>query len=183
MVAYAVACGSSGFAGHEHGSGGAHPPKAHHGTPKPAPPKPAAKPAPHPAPKHDPKPTPHEAHKTASAHSDHDRDHHHEHDHHNHDYHHDHHDHWDHGWVDGVVVGGSVTTDGSAGVVTGDGTAAPAAMAADVAGPAVSGRPQVQFSVDPRELDSYDAAARAAGMTRAEWIRNRLNAAAGLELK
>ena len=86
--------------------------------------------------------------------------------------------------MDGTVVGGAVTTDGTVGVATtGDGVAAPASVAADVAAPAPSGRPQVQFSVDPSELDSYDAAARAAGMSRAEWIRNRLSAAADRELK
>ena len=84
--------------------------------------------------------------------------------------------------MDGVVVGGGVATDGTPGVVTaGDGAAAP--VAADVAAPVPSGRPQIQFSVDPSEIDSYDAAARAAGMSREEWIRNRLNAAAGREMK
>jgi hypothetical protein len=184
MVAYVVVGGSLGFCGHGHAAHGggthpaaSHPPKAHHGTPKPAAPKPAPKPAPHPAPNHESKPTPHESHKTAAAQHDHDHNHH---DHH----HHDHHNHGDHEWVDGVVVGGGVATDGGvAPVTTGDGVAAPAVVAGDGTASVGSGRPQIQFSVDPAELDSYDAAARAAGMTRLEWIRSRLNAAVGQELK
>jgi hypothetical protein len=48
---------------------------------------------------------------------------------------------------------------------------------------AVSGRPQIHFSVDSSERDTYDTAAQAAGVSRVEWIRSRLNAAAGRELK
>jgi hypothetical protein len=53
----------------------------------------------------------------------------------------------------------------------------------NVGGTRPSGRPQIQFSVAPSERDSYDTAAQAAGMSRSEWIRTRLNAAAGRELK
>jgi hypothetical protein len=49
--------------------------------------------------------------------------------------------------------------------------------------PVATRRPQIQFSVDPSECDSYDAAAAAAGVSRAEWIRSRLNDAARRELK
>jgi hypothetical protein len=176
MLAYVVVCGSPGFGGHGHASHGS-PPKAHHETPKPATPKPALKPAPHPAPKHESKPAPHESHKTAAANPKHEHDH-------DHHHRHDHHDHWDHEWVGGVVVGDGVAVDGGVAPVTiGDGVPAQAVVAGDVAPPVGSGRPQIQFSVDPSELDSYDAAARAAGMTRSEWIRSRLNAAVSQESK
>ena len=39
------------------------------------------------------------------------------------------------------------------------------------------------FSFNLSERDRYDAAARAAGVSRDEWIRSRLSAAIGRELK
>jgi hypothetical protein len=68
--------------------------------------------------------------------------------------------------VNGVVDGG-----GDA-VVPGD------------AGPLESGgpvRPQIHFRVQDSERDAYDSAAKAAGISRAEWIRSRLNAAVANE--
>jgi outer membrane biosynthesis protein TonB len=47
----------------------------------------------------------------------------------------------------------------------------------------VVGGPQIQFSVDPAESQAYDRAADAAGVSRNEWIRSRLNSAAHQELK
>ena len=49
--------------------------------------------------------------------------------------------------------------------------------------PVLTGRPQIQFSVASSERDSYDAAAQAAGVSRTEWIRSRLNDAVRRELK
>lgn len=104
-----------------------------------------------------------------------------------HDRHHWHHDRWWHGhhqywseegfWVDGAT-GQPVVAAEIAG--PGDGSEIP------VAGPmpaAVGTGPQIHFSVDPSERDAYDAAAQAAGMSRAEWIRSRLNEAVRKELK
>jgi hypothetical protein len=80
-------------------------------------------------------------------------------------------------WVDAatglpvVAADAAVPADGSDGVVA-------ASPSADVAG-----RPQIHFSVDPSERETYDAAAEAAGISRAEWIRSRLNTAVHQELK
>jgi hypothetical protein len=110
-----------------------------------------------------------------------------------HDAHHDehhgwHHDRWWHGhhhiwsaegyWVDAAT--GQPVVAGDAAVPAGgvDGT-----VTSPTAGAAGAGRPQIHFSVDDSERDSYDAAAQAAGVSRAEWIRGRLNAAVHQELK
>jgi|HubBroStandDraft_6_1064221.scaffolds.fasta_scaffold301794_2 hypothetical protein len=105
--------------------------------------------------------------------------------HHHHDHHEWHHDRWWHGhhhvwseegyWVDATTGAPVAADDGAVGtdaVVTGS---APGAVAAN--------RPQIHFSVDPSERNAYDAAAQAAGMSRADWIRSRLNAALDNELK
>jgi hypothetical protein len=104
---------------------------------------------------------------------------------HHHDHHEWHHDRWWHGhhhvwseegyWVDATTGAPVAADDGAVGtdaVVTGS---APGAVAAN--------RPQIHFSVDPSERNAYDAAAQAAGMSRADWIRSRLNAALDNELK
>jgi hypothetical protein len=97
-----------------------------------------------------------------------------------------HHDRWVHGhhhiwsadgyWVD-AATGLPVATDPGA---PADGSAATVPAAAATA---VSGRPQIHFSVDPAERDSYDVAAQNAGMSRGEWIRSRLDAAIQQELR
>jgi hypothetical protein len=112
-----------------------------------------------------------------------------------HDEHHDgHHHHWHHerdwhghhlywsgsSWVDVAngqpVVAADLTPPvEAAGAPLMDVGASPA--------PVGAGRPQVQFNVDSSERDSYDAAAQAAGMTREDWIRSRLNSAAHNELR
>jgi hypothetical protein len=99
-----------------------------------------------------------------------------------------HHDRWWHGhhhvwsaegyWVDATTGLPVVTADGGAPVAGADGM-----VTSPTSGTAVPGRPQIHFSVDSSERDSYDAAAQSAGMTRAEWIRSRLNTAVGQELK
>ena len=189
MVGYVVACGSIAW-GHGHGSthpAASHPPAAHH-----APPKSGAKPnaEKHSAgkskePHHDEKKPkgvasvskPHD-----KSHEHHDDHHHDDHDHHHHDVHH--HEHGDHEWVGGTVVESGVSVDGTpGGAITGNDGAPSAAVVPSVAPTGMANRPQIQFSVDPAERDSYEAAAQAAGMSRSEWIRTRLNAAAGRELK
>jgi hypothetical protein len=106
---------------------------------------------------------------------------------HHHEHHGWHHDRWWHGhhhiwseegyWVDAttglpvVAADAAVPADGSDGVVA----ASPSA--------GVAGRPRIHFSVDPSERETYDAAAQAAGTSRAEWIRSRLNAAVHQELE
>jgi hypothetical protein len=110
-----------------------------------------------------------------------------------HDGHHGwHHDRWWHGhhhvwseegyWVDATTGLPVVTTDGGGPVATA-GIAADGLVAGPTSGGTGTGRPQIHFSVDSSERDSYDAAAQAAGMSRAEWIRNRLNMAISKELK
>jgi hypothetical protein len=105
-----------------------------------------------------------------------------------HEHHGWHHDRWWHGhhhiwseegyWVDAgtglPVVAGDVGVPGD-GI---DGTAA-----SPTPGNASAGRPQIHFNVEAEERESYDAAAQAAGVSRAEWIRSRLNAAVSKELK
>jgi hypothetical protein len=188
-----------------------HAPKAQHEAPKHsggkpahhAAPKPEAKPKEHPHNHESGKPSApqpqagkskeanHQEHKPigmASESKTHEKSHEHHHDH--HDDHHDelHHHRHGHEWVGGVDVengsNSSSGSDGAAGLVVPgtDGTAAAAVVPA-LAGAALSNRPQIQFSVDPVERDSYDSAARAAGMSRGEWIRSRLNAAAARESK
>jgi hypothetical protein len=195
LVGGVLAGGTACFGGHGHAS--THPAAAHHEAPK----KSGAKPAHHPA----PKPSEHAPHKEAGgkpgaakqlSHEEHkpnsllagpkthDKSHEQHHDDHHHDHHHGH---GDHEWVGGVdVENGSVgaSVDGAAGVVVpaGDGAGA-AAVVPNVGGIGPSGLRQIQFSVAPSERDSYDTAAQAAGMSRSEWIRTRLNAAAGRELK
>jgi hypothetical protein len=109
------------------------------------------------------------------------------HDSHHREHHGWHHDRWWHGhhhiwseegyWVDAtsglpvVAADAAVPADGSDGVVA----ASPSA--------GVAGRPRIHFSVDPSERETYDAAAQAAGTSRAEWIRSRLNAAVHQELE
>lgn len=204
-----LASASTGFAGHARTTHAAtsHPSKSHHEAPK----HPGGKPAHHAAPETKATPKGHPSHKSAAGNSGtgkqaagksngpgpsehkssglvagskpHDKSH--EHDHEHHDHHH-HHRHWNgHEWVDGVdveggVVGGSLTGGTSGSVVPGD---PGVVVAPSIVGSGVPGRPQIQFSVDPSERDSYEAAANAAGMSRSEWIRSRLNAAAGRELK
>jgi hypothetical protein len=115
-------------------------------------------------------------------HDEHRHDEHHHDDHHHHDAHH--HEHGDHEWVGGTVIENGAAVDETPGVaVTGTDGVPAAAVVPDVAPTGSAGRPQIQFSVDPAERDSYEAAAQAAGMSRSEWIRTRLNAAAGRELK
>jgi hypothetical protein len=114
-----------------------------------------------------------------------------------HDEHHDdHHHHWHHerhwhghhlywsgsSWVDAAsgqpVVAADLTPPvEAAGAPLMDVGASPAPVAVG------SGRPQIQFSVDSSERDSYEAAAQAAGMSREEWMRSRLNSAAHNELR
>jgi hypothetical protein len=204
LVGGVLAGGTVCFGGHGHAS--THPaashPTAHHEAPK----KTGAKPAHHPA----PKPSEHAPHKQAggkpsaakplspeehkpnallSGSKAHDKTHEQHHDEHHHDDHHHDHHHWHEGheWVGGVdVENGSVgaSVDGAAGIVVpAGGVAGAAAVVPDVGGAVPSGRPQIHFSVAPSERDSYDTAAQAAGMSRSEWIRARLNAAAGRELK
>ncbi len=110
--------------------------------------------------------------------------------------HHDDHHHWDHerhwhghhlywsgsSWVDVAngqpVVAADLTPPVEAsGAPLMDVGASPAPVAVG------AGRPQIQFNVDSSERDSYDAAAQAAGMTREEWMRSRLNSAAHYELR
>ena len=188
MVGYVVACGSTAW-GHGHGSthpAASHPPAAHHSAPKSgaksnAEKHSASKPK---EPHHDEKKPkgvasvskPHD-----KSHEHHDEHHHHDdHDHHHHDVHH--HERGDHEWVGGTVVENGVSVDGTPGVaITGNDGVPSAAVVPSVA--PTENRPQIQFSVDPAERDSYEAAAQAAGMSRSEWIRTRLNAAAGRELK
>jgi hypothetical protein len=55
-------------------------------------------------------------------------------------------------------------------------------VAAPMIGAPLGGAP-IQFSVDPSESQAYDRAAQAAGVSRAEWIRSRLNSAVQRELK
>jgi hypothetical protein len=187
MVGYVVACGSIAL-GHGHGSthpAASHPPAAHHSAPKSG-----AKPN---AEKHSAGKSkePHHDEKkpkgVASAAKPHDKSHEHHDEHHHDDHHHHdahHHEHGDHEWVGGTVIGNGVSVDGTPGVaVTGSDGVPAAAVVPDVAPTGPAGRPQIQFSVDPAERDSYEAAAQAAGMSRSEWIRTRLNAAAGRELK
>jgi hypothetical protein len=207
MVGCLLACGSAGYCGHGHSShGSTH--AASHATPHPAPKHPAAKPPKSKAHKPEAKPKGHDSHQsraakpTAKPHGGtpkerasnsiaggakshgkargHDHDHHHDRDHHHHG-----HRYWNgHEWVDGVDVDGATVADGSTGVVVpADGLIAPAVVASDTAAPIASAGPQILFSVDPQERDSYDAAAHAAGMSRSEWIRSRLNAAVQQEQK
>ncbi|HET6329048.1 MAG TPA: hypothetical protein VFG04_30470 [Planctomycetaceae bacterium] len=118
--------------------------------------------------------------------------------HHEEHHHHEwHHDRWWHGhhhvwstegyWVDATTGLPVVAADAGVAAVGSDGGATGPAPIGSVgdgpAGGSVAGRPQVHFSVDSSQLDSYDAAAQAAGMSRAEWIRSRLDAAVGKELK
>jgi hypothetical protein len=91
-----------------------------------------------------------------------------------------HHRHGEHDTVDGVTVvgpGGVSVSDGATGVVTSGDAGVPAPVVPNVAGPGLSGGPQILFNVSPSEQAAYDAAARAAGISRSEWIRTRLNAA------
>ncbi len=95
-----------------------------------------------------------------------------------HEWHHDrvwhgHHQYWSEegSWVDGTP-GQPVAGDGTVPAAAVDGVATGSTL-----GAAVVGRPQIHFNVDSTERDAYDAAAQAAGMSRAEWIRSRLNAA------
>ena len=70
---------------------------------------------------------------------------------------------------------------GAPGVGTG-GDAGPAGNAPggpDVIGPGMTGRPQLFFGFNESERGRYDSAARAAGLSRDEWIRRTLNIAAG----
>jgi hypothetical protein len=104
-----------------------------------------------------------------------------------HDEHHWHHERWWHGhhqywsedgfWVDGVTGQPVAAADLAVPVAGAEGPLAGATPTS------IATRPQIQFSVDPSERDSYDAAAQAAGTSRAEWIRSRLNDAARKELK
>ncbi len=117
--------------------------------------------------------------------------------HHEEHHHHEwHHDRWWHGhhhvwssegfWVDATTGAPVVAADGAVAATGSDGGPTGSALVSSAGGPtggSVAGRPQVHFSVDPSQLDSYDAAAQAAGMSRAEWIRSRLDAAVGKELK
>jgi hypothetical protein len=197
MVVYVVAGGSAAL-GHGHGSthpAASHPPAAHHSAPKSGA-KPnaekhsAGKPK---EPHHDEKKPkgvasaakPHDKsheHHDEHHHDEHRHDEHHHDDHHHHDAHH--HEHGDHEWVGGTVIENGAAVDGAPGAaVTGNDGVPAAAVVPDVAPTGSAGRPQIQFSVDPAERDSYEAAAQAAGMSRSEWIRTRLNAAAGRELK
>ncbi len=203
-VGWVLPCGSTGYCGHGHSShGSTHAASTHPKPPHPAPKHSGGKPnnpkseaKPHETHKSGPaKPTakPQVAHpkergsntmaggsKSSDKSHDQNHDHHHEHDHH-HDHHHGH---GDHVWVGGVEVDGATVTDGSVGgVAPVDGTVAPAMVVPDVAAPVTSLGPQIQFSVDPQVRDAYDAAARAAGMSRADWIRSRLNAAIQQESK
>jgi hypothetical protein len=136
----------------------------------------AAKPGEH---KHEPgKETRHEVHKPdAAALKEHERVHEHHED-------HLHHRHGVNGVVDGVEVVPGVAPAVVGGAVVGGGGVAVPAGPADVApsgGSLSGGRPQIHFSVDVSERDAYDGAARAAGLSRSEWIRTRLNAAASRE--
>jgi hypothetical protein len=203
-VGWVLTCGSAGYCGHGHSShssthaASTHPKPSHpapkHSGGKPNNPKSEAKPKPHETHKSGPaKPTakPQAAHPKErgsntmaggpkSNDKTHDHDHHHEHEHH-HDHHHGH---GDHVWVGGVEVDGATVTDGSVGgVAPVDGTVAPAMIVPDGAAPVASLGRQILFSVGPQERDAYDAAARAAGMSRADWIRSRLNAAIQQESK
>jgi hypothetical protein len=110
---------------------------------------------------------------------------HHEHKHHEHHEHH--HDRWVNGhrhywseqgfWVDATT--GLPVPDAAVGVpVDGSDPGVPTPS-----GPVAPGRRQVFFNIQPSDLDSYDAAAAAAGITRDEWIRSRLNEAVRRELK
>ena len=208
-VGWMLACGSAGFCGHGHSSHGsthaaASDPKPPHQAPK----HPAAKPSKPEAHKPQAMPKGHESHKAGAAKptakpnggtpkertsnsmavgpKSHEKSHEHDHEHHHdHDHHHDHH-HWhgDHEWVGGVEVDGATVTDGSSAVVVPvDGAVASPAVVPDTAAPIASIGRQIQFSVDLQERDSYKAAARAAGMSRSECIRSRLNAAVSRELK
>jgi hypothetical protein len=100
-----------------------------------------------------------------------------------------HHERWWHGhhhvwseegyWVDAGTGLPVATVDGG---VAGGGVADVGGPSPAPAAPSAGGR-KVQFSVDPSELESFDAAAQAADMTRAEWMRARLNDAVRKELK
>jgi len=203
--------GTASFGGHAHASHGSthlaasHDPKAHHEAPKHS----GGKPAHHAAPKSEAKPKEHDPHKHSTdnpgapkqpagkskemSHEEHkpnglasgSRSQEKSHEHH-HELHH--HRHGGHEWDGGVDIengsSGGSGSDGTTGLVVpgDDGTGATAVVPA-LAGPGLSNRRQIQFSVGPSERDSYEAAARAAGMSRAEWIRSRLNAAVGRESK
>ena len=194
------------FGGHGH-AGGSHPAKEGHEAPKHSGGKPAPKPSPKPQAKPQGKPKSNDSHKQApgksrslphesnlnrpnsigsssNAHEQSTKN-----DKTTHQEHHGwHHDRWWHGhhhlwseegfWVDAAtglpVVAGDGGVPGS--VVDGAGPS-------PTSGAAIAGCPQIHFSVDSEERESYDAAARAAGMSRAEWIRNRLNAAVSKELR
>src|SRR5262249_20096976 len=108
--------------------------------------------------------------------------------HHHHDHHEWHHDRWWHGhhhvwseegyWVDAATGAPVAAGDGAVAAVEPD-----AVVTGSAPGAAVANRPQIHFSVDPSERNAYDAAAQAVGMSRADWIRSRLNAALDNELK
>jgi uncharacterized protein (DUF1778 family) len=42
---------------------------------------------------------------------------------------------------------------------------------------------RIEFRAEPEEREAYEAAAKAAGLERSEWVRDRLNAAARRESK
>jgi hypothetical protein len=84
----------------------------------------------------------------------------------------------------GGATPGVVTPGGTGAAVSGAGDAGPAdAGVPNVGGPGLPGRPQLVYSFNVPERDRYDAAARAAGVSRDEWIRTRLNAAVGREVR
>jgi hypothetical protein len=79
-------------------------------------------------------------------------------------------------------TGASVSV-GTPGAVGGGDAGAADAGVPSADGPNLPGRPQIFFSFNLSERDRYDAAARAAGVSRDEWIRSRLSAAISRELK
>jgi outer membrane biosynthesis protein TonB len=112
-----------------------------------------------------------------------------------HDGHHFHHERFWHGhhlwwsgtaWVDGAgqpYVAADLVPPVEVGGGPGSGAVAAPMSVAPMSVAPVAGGPQIQFSVDPSETQAYDRAAQAAGVSRNEWIRSRLNSAAQQELK
>jgi hypothetical protein len=77
------------------------------------------------------------------------------------------------------TIGGPVTGGPGGGVTGGDaGGAAPDAMP-NAGSPSLSGRPPLLFNFNESQGDRYEKAARRKRMSREEWIRATLDAAAG----
>jgi hypothetical protein len=78
----------------------------------------------------------------------------------------------------GAAGGGTVASGPGAAGTGGDAGAAPDAMP-NVGGSSLPGRPQMLFSFNEVERDRYDRAAQKVNMKRDDWIRARLDEAAG----